>query len=355
MNYPHSHSWSTNQWRNYVLGYTNTLTDEQNALTDQIKDSFRTQLDYFPVTKNLDTTVTYDALIYDGTKDTNIYGSKYFTSYPYDTVQFDIGDYVSFQYGNEYENWLITTLDVTQKYAVTGKIDRCTANLRWTDESGNTKSWPCVVEDYANHVMPEFNRIMIAQRGYMRIIVQQNDDTNTIKLNDRFLFGVSNNYTAFKVSLVSNFTKTKSIMFDMYVDTLSPNDDTVNGIASNDRDGITPAPTPPTTGTAYVISSTDTDLSTTDNVVYNCQVKQGTDNKCVFNVYTYINNVKQSDTFSIVASNVPSENYMLVINSGNAFTVTNNQMYNDAMLIITCTDDTNGTVAILNILLGGEF
>ena len=217
MNTPIPYSQSTNQWRNSVLGYTNKLSDEKNQWINAIKQDFKTNLNYVSVTKNLDLTKTYDTWIYDGNREDKILGNKQFLSWPYDTLQFDIGDYIGFQYGDNYENWLITSIDKSRSWNVTGKIDRCVADLKWVDKDGKVQSYPCVVKE-ATRVTPDFSKLVITQQGYVTVIVQENTDTDLLKINNRFLFGVTNNYTAFRVDLINNFTKTRSISLNMRVD-----------------------------------------------------------------------------------------------------------------------------------------
>lgn len=340
MNYPIPYSQNTNEWRNYVLGYTNNLSDEKQQWIDAIKQDFKTNLSYFPVTKNLDMSKTYDAWIYDGNREDKILGNKQFLSYPYDTLQFDIGDYVGFQYGDNYENWLITSIDKSRLWNVTGKIDRCVADLKWVDKDGKVQSYPCVVKE-ATRVTPDFNKLVITQQGYISVIVQENVDTDLLKINNRFLFGIPNNYTAFRVDLINNFTKTRSITLNMRVDTIAAEDDLVNGIASNNNK-ITPVP--PVSGKQDLITPNV-------NTIY-----QGTDNIQTFNVYAYSNSVKQTDIFTVAISGVPSSYYNLTVVDGNTFSIVNNYgMYMDSKLHILCTDTVDNSTVSMDVVLGGDF
>ena len=340
MNTPIPYFQSTNQWRNSVLGYTNKLSDEQNQWIDAIKQNFKTNLNYFSITKNLDMSKIYDVWIYDGNREDKILGNKQFLSYPYDTLQFNIGDYIGFQYGDEYENWLITSLDKTQLYNVTGKIDRCVADLKWIDNAGKVQSYPCVVKE-ATRVAPDFNKLIITQQGYVTVIVQENADTDLLKINNRFLFGVPNNFTAFRIDLINNFTKTRSISLNMRVDTLASEDDLVNGIASNNNK-ITPVP--PVSGKSNMISPSV-------NTIY-----QGSDNEQTFTVYAWSNSIQQTDTFTVAISGVPTSYYILTVVNGNTFKILNNHgIYMDAKLHIVCTNTVDNTIVTMDVLLGGDF
>ena len=144
MNLPVAYSQSTNQWRNTVLGYTNQLSDEQNQLVEGLKDSFQQNLDYFPVTKNSDTT-QYDMLIFDGDRNKKIEGTKNFVSYPYDIPQFSAGDYIHFQYGGVLDTWLITSIDLTQTDDINGLIQRCNYILPFQLSDSTIYKYPCIV------------------------------------------------------------------------------------------------------------------------------------------------------------------------------------------------------------------
>lgn len=356
MNTPIPFNPSTNQWRNYVLGYTNQLTDEKSTWIESVKKDFKTSLNYFPVNKNLDTSKFYDCWIYDGNRDQKLLGNKEFVSYPYDTVIFDIGDYIGFTYGDEYENWLITSIDKTQLYNVSGKLERCVADLKWVDNNGKLQSYPCALKDMVTRGTPDFSKSIIIPQGYITVTVQQNDDTNLITKNMRFLFGVTNNYTPFRIVTVNNFSKTKSITFEMRVDSIAPEDDIVNGIAKNTYN-IAPSPTP--SGKSYILSPTSVvSQDSSNNKLYYGTVNQGTDNEQTFAINAYNNGIVQSDTFTIAVSSqntVPNSNYTLTVVDGNTFKILNNQEYMDSKLIITCTDNIDNTVIELDVLLGGEF
>lgn len=70
-----------------------------------------------------------------------------------------------------------------------------------------------------------------------------------------------------------------------------------------------------------------------------------------YDVYKYIDNVAQLDTFTIVASNVPSENYDIDVQD-NSFTVENIATYSEP-LIVELTNNTTLQVSIVNINLKG--
>lgn len=144
MNIPVGFEQSTNQFIGSVLGYTNNLTDEVNQLVNSIKESFKTNLYYIKngVYKDLDMTKQYDVLVYD--IKVNEQKKKMFCSYPYETFQFDVGNYLTFEYGGENTTWLITSIDKTNYYEVVGEIKLCNWILKFQSTDGTILSYPCI-------------------------------------------------------------------------------------------------------------------------------------------------------------------------------------------------------------------
>ena len=141
---------STNQLRNFVFGIGNMGTndiqrDEINQLREKIIEDFTSNLYWKSVYKNLAETVSYDIWIYDGKIGEK--KVKKFTSYPYPTVQFKSGDYISYtdDSGN-YQVWMIIDLDQTNEWEVTGEIRQCVYELPWQNKAGDIiKRW-CVID-----------------------------------------------------------------------------------------------------------------------------------------------------------------------------------------------------------------
>lgn len=72
-----------------------------------------------------------------------------------------------------------------------------------------------------------------------------------------------------------------------------------------------------------------------------------------FNVYKYINGIKQNDTFTIEVSGVPSKYFKLNILDNNNFSIENLEEYQINPLTITCIDNESGDKISKNIWLGG--
>lgn len=232
----------------------------------------------------------------------------------------------------------MVSLDKTKYYDINGYLQRCNADLKWT--SGDVVlSWPCAILDASQRIMvPEYNSDVALQKGYFKAIVQMNDDTLKITPNYRFLFGVPNHYYAYKVTLVTNYTKTNSIMFDMNIDLTYPQDDLVNGIAYNSTAVINPTPTDNTTQSV---------ISPTINYVLAGETQ-------TYTVFHYVNSVADSTGFDIVASGVP-DGYYTISKESNGFSITCIAPYDYGDLHVVCTNQSDNSTASIDITLKGLF
>ena len=214
-----------------ILWTSGELESEEQQWVDAIKQNFFRNLDYTIVHKNLDYTKDYDAWIFQGNKDDKILGSfKEFLSYPYDTHQFDIGDYISFDYGGDIHDWLLTSLDKKLYYDIKGRIERCNIRLKWQDIDGAIHGYPAVAKEKLTSNKFDFSSDININQGKLTINVRYNENTRLIPINKRFLFG--DPYQAFKVISLVNYTDTNTLGIDMVIDNISPTDDLEIGIAN---------------------------------------------------------------------------------------------------------------------------
>jgi len=75
----------------------------------------------------------------------------------------------------------------------------------------------------------------------------------------------------------------------------------------------------------------------------------------IYTVYKYLNNVVQSDTFTITSLGVPASYYEIHIIDGNTFSVKNIKTYDSSDLTITCIDNIDSTFSNIYIKMGGVF
>jgi hypothetical protein len=333
MRQPLPYTLSTNQKRNEILGVSGTQTSEINQLVDKIKEDFFRNIDYVQITKNSDLNTKYDVLIYSGDIKDKTDGYKNFKSYPYSTIQFKIGDYINLEYGQIQEAWLITSLDIKYYFDIVGRIRRCNNNLKWLDEYGNEKSYPCVIDDKINETTPDYKLPAYLPNGTIFVTVQKNADTDKLKINDRFVFGGQ----SFKIQGYNNLLNDYTTQFTMYKDAIANDDDLVNSIANTDEEHLT------------TINSTEIRISPSDKTSLLQNEEQ------IYTVYKYIDNIQQSDTFNIVGSGALEGYYTFNILSGNSFKVKCLQRYSGSDLTITCTNTVCGASKSINIKLKGVF
>jgi len=189
MNKPFSLNPNINQWRNNVLGYTNTLSDEKNQVRNNLIEGFTNNLYYKSVYKNLNESNKFDVWIFDGSnKEKKI---KKFQSYPYLTVQFKSGDYISYldDSGN-YQIWIIIDLDQTNEWEVTGEIRQCVFDLKWQNESGDIIDRWCTIDTYSVGDGLQISDYIRALGGTFKIKLPFDNETKLIREDKRFLIDV---------------------------------------------------------------------------------------------------------------------------------------------------------------------
>ena len=159
----------------------------------------------------------------------------------------DLGHDVSigkmYQFNNNY--WLTINVDKHKTLAADATVKRCNNTLRWQDSNGAVYSVPCVL-DYnikLNRDYATAGSMVVIPAGKAICHVQFNSITNTIKPNQRFLFGNENNWTAYRIEgggidNYNNLTTLDNMSTGLLVLTLEADfsdtagDDLVNGIAN---------------------------------------------------------------------------------------------------------------------------
>ena len=105
-----------------------------------------------------------------------------------------------FKFSNN--TWLTVNTEVIKNLAATAAIRRCSNMLRWYDETtGALYKEPCAI-DYLIKEPRDYSTAgsaLVTPSGYIKIKTQFNERTNTIRPNQRFLFGNPNNWTCYKV------------------------------------------------------------------------------------------------------------------------------------------------------------
>lgn len=113
------------------------------------------------------------------------------------------GDYI--KYNNEYYLTL-ADIDCHMFYKKT-KIRKCNQMLKWIDEEGAIKEYPCLVVNDSYGVKENLTNNYISENmAKAKIIVQYNEDTMKIPINSRFVFNHSKHdiYKTIDISTVIN-------------------------------------------------------------------------------------------------------------------------------------------------------
>jgi hypothetical protein len=147
-------------------------------------------------------------------------------------------------YQFESNQWLTINVEKIHQHTPTCTVKRCNNTLRWIDPLGGYHSVPCSIgylikenRDYSTA-----GSQMVVPSGMIEVLVQGNDVTRTLKPNQRFLFGSSGQFTAYRIEGggFANFNNQITldnnsaglIRLSMAVDFLNEQtDDLVNGIA----------------------------------------------------------------------------------------------------------------------------
>ena len=155
------------------------------------------------------------------------------------------------------ENYWITTNTMELKnLAIACTIRRCNNVLRWVDTNGQSYEEPCAIEYVINRSIDSLaTKDPTTPEGYIKVYCQENDNTKKIKVGQRFLFGNTNHWTAFKVfgNGLNSFLRqktydsTSSQLLTIQMGANFVNDDTddlVNGIADKYDNLFTLTPYP---------------------------------------------------------------------------------------------------------------
>lgn len=324
----------TQRINSFLHSHSNSNTETNDQIMELTQNGFKTSADYRMVYKNFDYNKPYDAWIYEGNDEDKIVGFKYFQSYPYSTPQFQIGDYIHWNFNHkELSTWILTSLDTQYLYNVKGRMLQCNNSLRWKDKNGIINCYPCAIKDAMTYTNFKWgNKGLVEQGGDIVVIVQRNPYTAQIDVNDRFLFdGVGFKVKQKFMELNPNYVE----LYMMKVPELS-GDNIKDNIAINEDN--------------------QEQINALEGIEISPNIKEIMLGKTIeFNVYNYVNGIKQDDTFTIEVSGIPQEYFVLNIINGNNFTIENVKEYQINPLTIKCTNNKSGNKINKTIWLGGNW
>lgn len=295
----------------------------EDGLIEAIKEGFEDNPSFELVYKNFNYAESYKTWIQNGNKPDILVGYKTILQYPYDSVVFNIGDFIHWDYKHSttLSTWLLTTLDSQHAFDSKGRILECNNFIKW--KVGNlTYSVPCVFMDSVTAI--SFSDLgtdgVVEPNGTITVFTQQNSDTSYIKKNRRFMFGG----ISYLVKQILNAVNSNLLKVYLEEVPLMQEDDVENNIAWNGEQVIAPT-----------ITETVFEPKNISSVIEGYTQ--------TFNVYKYVNSVKTANTFTFSASGVPSEYYELVSVNGNTFTLKCVKAYNKNAILLVAFDTIEST------------
>lgn len=301
------------------LTYIHNLGDDN--LTDKIEDSFKDNPDYTPVYRNFDYSKTFDIWCYNGNAPDKTQPYKKFLSYPYSEIQFRIGDYISFDYRKDgtLSHFLIESCDYQKKYDINGRMWLVNQELKWVDDDEDLHIYQCVFEDAITYVNFKYGaQGLVEPNGSIVILVTQDELTREIYKNQRFLFSG----TPYMVKQILKSVDKRYMEIYMFEVPLNQYDNVEDNIAYN---GVELKPM----GEAEIRIIPDDSEVTFGEVLE-------------FEVYAYLDGVKQSNGFTFIASGAPEKNYNFKAINSNTFSVECLKPTRQNALSVICKDDVTG-------------
>lgn len=95
--------------------------------------------------------------------------------------------------------WIGTNTDNYQSLSKSLIVRRCNNILRWKDEYDNLIEEPCILSYVLKEPGDYTTSQMALTSGFVNLFCQRNSNTNQIRENMRFLFGVAGNRAAYRV------------------------------------------------------------------------------------------------------------------------------------------------------------
>jgi hypothetical protein len=199
---------------------------------------------------------------------------------------------------------------------------RCNNVWRYRDVNGNLVEEPCVVDYSYSGNQFEYKTSIITVSGDALVVMQANDITKLLKINDRTIL----NGQAFKINGIYNFGNNQTfdsdsyplVYLDVFKDVERSEDDLVNNIP----EWIEPQPSDPTpTDGIFILPNV---------------VEIGKDEEVSYAVYNYVSGVQQADVFTYGLSGADGSNYEFTNVDGNNFKV-KSLGHDYTKLKVTCT------------------
>lgn len=136
--------------------------------------------------------------------------------------------------------WLCMNSDLYKFVTASTTVRRCNNQLKWKDQYGVIRQEPCVIDYAYSGTQVDFDQAINIPSGSLVVVVQYNQYTSNIQINDRFIFGKQ----AFKVKSMNDFFQNQTgqqnttplLYLNVYKDSIADGDDLINGIPASNID-----------------------------------------------------------------------------------------------------------------------
>lgn len=297
---------------------------------DMLKKSFD-DVQSQSIIKNYNINNSLKIIIKNSNMNNNTNGEYGFVSYPYDTPQFAIGDFLSInKYGVE-RIFIINALDVLYPFDVKGTMQLCNKNIKWIDNDTNKNADVVFLDSISSiGIKNEGSKNIPLATASAILYTQDNEDNKFIKINKRFFIDEN----VYKVVSVINI-KDKLLRIDIEKDIIRDEDDTINHIAYNETEET-------------IINTTSDDTYSYNITPTDYQIQEG--NHQSFTIQKYNNEIIKDGNYTFATTGVPKEYFNLEINS-NTFTIYCYKHYEKQPLVINIIDTTTSQEIIKTVRL----
>ena len=246
------------------------------------------------------------------------------------------------RYKFDNQTWITTNTNNYSYSTVSSIVRRCNNQINYINSQGEICHEPCIIDYAMKYSNIYYNNEVNIPQGTIIVILQKNDFTNSININDRFIFGNQVFKVKSQIDYLRNETEEIDCallrQFDMYVDSKAYDDNMELGIANFSRykDIYPPKPLP---------------VDGFNIVPSNNKILQGTSQ--IFECVYYQDGKSIDIDLNFIPNWVDDRYYTIEKVQENSFNIHNNHM-SSKPLVIQCISDKYGKYDF-NIKLGGLY
>lgn len=240
--------------------------------------------------------------------------------------------------------WITTNTDNYHYNTQSAIVRRCNNTLNFINSAGEIIQEPCIIEYSLKYANIYYNTLIEVPQGTITVIAQSNKNTSWIRINDRFIFGSQ----VFKIKTLKDYLRSDTyetdsvplVEFEMFVDSIAPDDNFDINVANMDRyKDIYPPQETPQNG--IIVFPEEEYMYTGDTQNFSC--------------YSYNNGVKTTEEFTFTFTGPNQKFYSYDIIDGNNFSVTCLNK-STTQLVVNCVSTTNAdNSSKIIITLGGLY